>query len=93
MNLRVKSSCQKNNPFVWIYGIFKFLHLRKIQTIWKSYFMYEFIILLGDLPYGYAKFYWKWEARLKRGRVAVYLKVLFVSHRKEFQETEIELYD
>lgn len=33
MNLRVKSSCQKNNLFVWIYGIFKFLHLRKIQTI------------------------------------------------------------
>lgn len=37
-NLRVKSSIIKNNSSVWIYGIFKLPHLRKIQTPRKELF-------------------------------------------------------
>ena len=36
--LRVKSSIIKNNSSIWIYGIFKLAHLRKIQTPRKELF-------------------------------------------------------
>ncbi len=36
--LRVKSSIIKNNSSIWIYGIFKLPHLRKIQTPRKELF-------------------------------------------------------
>lgn len=37
-NLRVKSSIIKNNSSIWIYGIFKLAHLRRIQTPRKELF-------------------------------------------------------
>ena len=37
-SLRVKSSIIKNNSSIWIYGIFKLAHLRKIQTPRKELF-------------------------------------------------------
>ena len=36
--LRVKSSIIKNNSSIWIYGIFKLAHLRRIQTPRKELF-------------------------------------------------------
>ena len=42
--MRVKKFSVKNNPSVWICGIFKFLHLRKIQTTRR-------VILCMSLPY------------------------------------------
>ena len=38
MYLRVKSFIIKNNSSIWIYGIFKLAHLRKIQTPRKELF-------------------------------------------------------
>ena len=38
VDLRVKSSIIKNNSSIWIYGIFKLAHLRKIQTPRKELF-------------------------------------------------------
>lgn len=42
--MRVESFSTKNNPFTWICGIFKFLHLRKIQTTKR-------VISCMSLPY------------------------------------------
>ncbi len=38
MELESKKFYQKNNSSIWIYGIFKLAHLRKIQTPRKELF-------------------------------------------------------
>ena len=38
MELESKKFYQKNNSSIWIYGIFKLPHLRKIQTPRKELF-------------------------------------------------------